>query len=95
MKLLSNSKRPILIIGGGVRVGKAEKEILKFVIRLRIPFLLTWGAMDIISHEHELYAGNFGVTSGRAGNFAVQNSDLIITLGTRLDTHEVLSLIHI
>ena len=89
LNLIKNSERPILIIGAGVRVGKAEKEIVKLVNKLKIPFLLTWGAMDLISHEHKLFSGNFGVTSGRAGNFAVQNSDLIITIGTRLDTHEV------
>ncbi len=89
LKLIEQSSRPILVIGAGVRMGKAEKEIASLINRLNIPFLLTWGAMDVINHEHKLFSGSFGVTSGRAGNFAIQNSDLIIAIGTRLDSHEV------
>lgn len=85
---IKNSKRPLLVIGAGVRLAKVN-NINEFIDKLGIPFTLTWGAADLVSHHHKLYTSNFGVTSSRAGNFTIQNSDLIITIGTRLDTHEV------
>lgn len=87
--LISNSKRPLLVLGAGVRLSGYDDNLEEIINILNIPFTLTWGAADLIRHNHKLYAGNFGVTSGRSGNFAIQNSDLIITIGTRLDTHEV------
>lgn len=88
-ELLKKSSRPILIVGAGVRLTSLRFNIEDLINKLGIPFSLTWGASDMVSHSHRLYVGSFGVTSGRSGNFSVQNSDLIITLGTRLDTHEV------
>ena len=89
IRLIHNAKRPVLIVGAGVRLSNTINACEKLIKTLNIPFTLTWGAMDIFSHKNSLFVGSFGVTSGRAGNFAVQNSDLILTLGTRLDTHEV------
>lgn len=88
-KIVNNSKRPILVLGSGVRNRNIKDKVKKFIEILGIPFLPTWGAMDLLPHNHKLYSGSFGVTSGRAGNFAVQNCDLIISLGSRLDSHEV------
>ncbi len=79
------AKRPLLIIGAGAK----HVATKRFIEYSGIPFTLTWGAKDLIFHDHPLFAGGFGVTEGRAGNFAVQNADLIIAVGTRLDTHEV------
>ena len=87
--LISNSNRPLLVLGGGVRLSGYTGNLEEIINILNIPFTLTWGAADLIRHNHKLYVGNFGVTSGRSGNFAIQNSDLIVTIGTRLDTHEV------
>ena len=50
---------------------------------------MTWGAIDTLDQNSSNFVGGFGVTSGRPGNFAVQNADLLIAFGTRLDTHEV------
>lgn len=88
-KLINESSRPIFIFGAGVRLSNSVELARVVKEKFKIPFTLTWGAMDIFDHDDPLYSGNFGVTSGRAGNFAVQNSDLIISIGTRLDTHEV------
>lgn len=86
--LLNASKRPLLVLGGGIRRADIHKAI-GFAERHGIPFTLTWAAMDFAPSDHPLFAGGFGVTSGRAGNFAVQNADLLLCIGTRLDSHEV------
>ena len=87
--LLNKSSRPVLVLGHGFRLSGSISLAKKLIDTLQIPFLLTWGALDYISHDHKLFAGTFGVTSGRNGNFTVQNADLILCIGTRLDTHEV------
>ena len=87
ISLIKQAKRPIIILGSGIKSGKAEKKIKEFVKKLGFPFALTWGALDLFESENPLNAGCFGINSSRIGNFAVQNSDLVIALGTKLDTH--------
>jgi len=84
--LIMNSKRPILIAGWGVHLSDTEAELLKFAESFNIPIALTWGAADLIPFDHDLYVGTFGTHGNRHANFAVQNADLIISLGSRLDT---------
>ena len=81
--------RPLLVFGAGVRHSNAIDQAEELIHTTNIPFTLTWGAFDFFSHDNPLFAGTFGVTSGRAGNFVVQNADLLICIGTRLDTHEI------
>ena len=88
IKLINKAERPVLIFGGGVRSAGEAENIDSMAADIGIPFSLTWAVMDSCSSKHPLNVGGFGVTSGRSGNFAVQNSDLIICFGTRLDTHE-------
>lgn len=87
--MINCSERPILIFGGGVRLAGAVSLLRSLIEGYSLPFTLTWAAMDCLPHNQPLYVGGFGVTSGRSGNFAVQNADLIVAFGTRLDTHEV------
>lgn len=84
--LISHSKRPILIAGWGLHLSKMEKSFIQFAEALNIPVVLTWGAADILPYDHPLYIGTFGTHGTRHANFAVQNADLIISLGSRLDT---------
>jgi len=88
IELIEASNRPIVILGGGIRLGGAIADAINFVEKLGIPVAPTWAGMDFMPYSNSLCVGSFGVSSERAGNFAVQNSDLIITIGTRLDTHE-------
>ncbi len=81
---IRNSKMPILIIGAGVHSSKAEKEVIQFARHFNIPVLLAWGAADLFAEDDPLNMGRLGVCGPRAGNFAVQQADLIIALGTRL-----------
>ncbi len=83
-KFIESSKRPVLILGAGIRITKTGKEAYEFAKYFHIPILLTWGGMDLIAHNDELNMGGVGVCGPRGGNFAVQNSDLVIGIGTRL-----------
>jgi len=85
-KLLIKSKRPVLIIGGGIRMSGAVNELDKFLKKIEIPIVTTWSGLDLVDYENKNYVGCVGVYGSRAANFAVQNSDLIINLGSRLDT---------
>ncbi len=85
-KLFANSKRPCIILGGGIRLSKSVDKMLKFIKKFNIPILTTWSGVDSISHKYKNYIGCLGVYGTRASNFTVQNSDLILCLGTRLDT---------
>jgi len=86
--LLHRSKRPVVILGGGVKLAGAQDNAREFIRRWQFPVALTWAGMDIFPSDHPLVIGGFGVASPRWGNFAVQNSDLILAVGTRLDTHQ-------
>lgn len=88
VELMRQSTRPVLIIGWGVRLAKAESEALYLVNQLGIPVLLTWPMLDMIPSNHPLAAGPFGTHGARYANYALQNSDLIISIGARLDTRE-------
>ena len=85
-KLLKKSKKPVIILGGGIKYGKAEIQLKKFLKRFSIPVVTTWSGVDLIDYNDANYIGNVGVYGSRAANFTVQNSDLILCLGTRLDT---------
>lgn len=81
---LQSARRPIFIWGAGMRPYAAQA--LRMARSLGIPVATTWGAIDLIHHDDPLMAGPFGTHGTRAANFAVQNADLVIALGTRLDT---------
>ena len=84
IELLECAKRPLIIVGNGVKLADAKKLLSKFIDRTGIPFLLTWAAFDLYGYEEENRVGTFGVAATRYGNLTVQNSDLLICLGTRL-----------
>jgi acetolactate synthase-1/2/3 large subunit len=84
-KLLNNSKRPVFIIGNGVRISKGYKTINKIAKKFSIPILLTWNAMDILPFNHKLNFGRPGSVALRSSNFIIQNSDLVISVGSSLD----------
>lgn len=88
IQLIKDAKRPVVILGAGIKIGRAEKETKKLIERLEIPVALSWGGIDLLPYNHPLRIEGFGVAANRVGNFAVQNSDLIISLGSRLDTRQ-------
>lgn len=86
--LLAESSRPVILAGGGIKLGRAEKSFRQLVNKLRVPVLATWSGIDILPHDHPLYCGQIGVYGARGANFAIQNSDLLISIGSRLDTRQ-------
>lgn len=83
--LLNAAKRPILLIGNGVRLAGAKQEMQELVQQLGVPVLLTWLAHDLLPEAHELLVGRPGPVAPRGANFALQNSDWLLTIGARLD----------
>jgi len=85
---LRRASRPIVILGWGVRLANAAAEAAEFLRRSRLPVAPTWGAIDLVAETAGNFVGTFGLHGTRYGNFAVQNADCILAIGTRLDTHE-------
>ena len=88
LSCIQEAQRPVLIMGWGVHLSGARKEAVKLIESLNIPVLLTWAMKGLINDDHPLFAGTFGTHGTRYGNLAAQNSDLIISIGSRLDSHE-------
>jgi len=84
IKILNEAKRPIVLLGNGVRLGKAEKEFFELAERLSIPILTTRNANDMIWESHELYVGRPGSFGQRHANFAIQNCDVLLSIGSRI-----------
>ena len=83
--LLNAAERPVLFIGNGVRLANARAEMRTLVERLGIPVLTTWPAHDMVPDDHPLMIGRPGPVAPRGANFALQNSDFLLSLGARLD----------
>lgn len=86
---IRNAKRPVFNAGNGIRIGNAHKEFLELIDLLNIPVVVGWNSEDCLEVEHPLYAGRPGNFGDRPGNFAVQNSDLVLSVGSRLSLRQV------
>ena len=89
VKLLQGARRPIIIIGYGIRLAKAEKEFQQLIEKLKIPIVSSWTASDLVPTNYEFYVDRSGIFGGRAGNFTVQNADLLLIIGSRMSIPQV------
>ena len=83
--LIQQAKRPLILAGHGIRLSGAADAFSELVETLNIPVVTTWNALDLLPFEHPLCVGRPGSVALRAPNFAVQNCDLLISIGARLD----------
>lgn len=88
-ELLKKAKRPLVIAGQGVRIAQADRELKTLIETLKIPVITTRLGIDLIESEHPLYVGRPGNYGERSANFAVQNADFILAVGSRLSTASV------
>ncbi|MEK7605458.1 MAG: thiamine pyrophosphate-binding protein [Patescibacteria group bacterium] len=86
LNMLKKAKRPLLLAGQGIKIAHAEKELDELLKLLKAPVITTRLGIDLIDSNNRLFAGRPGLYGDRYANFAVQNADLIIAIGARLDT---------
>lgn len=89
LEKIYQAKRPVIFAGGGIRLSGQHKNFIKLVEKLGIPIVTGWNAHDVIWNSHPQYAGRPGTIGDRTGNFTVQNSDLLLILGSRLNIRQV------
>ncbi|MDY3812584.1 3D-(3,5/4)-trihydroxycyclohexane-1,2-dione acylhydrolase (decyclizing) [Eubacterium sp.] len=83
VRMIKESKKPIIICGGGVRYSDAEKQLLAFAEKYNIPIAETQAGKGIIPWQNPLNLGGIGVTGGKAANVIGRDADLVIGVGTR------------
>ena len=86
---IRQSSRPVINAGNGIRIGQAHETFLRVIEKLGVPVVTGWNSQDSIWDTHPLYTGRGGGMGDRAGNFAIQNSDLVLSLGSRLSIRQV------
>lgn len=86
---IKTAKRPVILAGTGIRLGNAYQEFLEFIEQVQIPVVTAWNAHDVLWDEHPLFCGRPGSVGTRGGNFVVQNSDLLLVLGCRLNIRQI------
>lgn len=86
---LKKSQRPVIIAGNGIRFSDSFNNFREMIKKLNIPVLTVWNSHDLLENDHPLYAGRPGLDGERAGNFSIQNSDLLIILGARMHVRQV------
>lgn len=86
---IKNAKRPVFHAGYGIRLSGAYKEFRELAEKLNIPIVTYWNAVDLVEDEYPLYTGRAGNMGDRPGNWAIQNADLILAVGTRISIRQV------
>jgi acetolactate synthase-1/2/3 large subunit len=89
IRKIKQSKSPVIYVGNGVRLAGKTDEFISIVEKLNIPVVTAISGSDIIWYDHPLCFGKPGICGDRTGNIMVQNSDLLIILGTRLSIRQV------
>lgn len=83
------AQRPVINAGNGIRIGKAFDVFDRVVNKLGVPVITGWDSEDLMCDDDPLYAGRAGNMGDRPGNFAIQNSDLVLSIGSRLSIRQV------
>ena len=86
---IKSAKRPVIYAGNGIRLSGTYDKFLKLVDKLNLPVVTSWDAHDLIWDSHPCFAGRPGTVGTRGGNFVVENSDLLLVLGCRLNIRQI------
>lgn len=86
---IKNAERPVFHAGYGIRLSGGYEAFRSVAEKLNIPIVTYWNAVDLIEDEHDLYCGRAGNMGDRPGNWAIQNADLILAVGTRISIRQV------
>lgn len=89
LEKIKNAKRPVFHAGYGIRLSGGYEVFRSVAEKLNIPVVTYWNAVDLIEDEHLLYCGRAGNMGDRPGNWAIQNADLILAVGTRISIRQV------
>ena len=89
IKNLKKAKKPLIIAGHGIRLANQVENFRKLIEKINVPVVTTFNGFDVIPTENPNYIGRIGTVGQRAGNFALQNADLILCLGTRNNIRQV------
>lgn len=89
LNTITQAKRPVIHAGYGIRLSGAYNLFRSVIDKLNIPVVTYWNAIDLIEDEHPLYVGRAGNMGDRPGNWAIQNADLVIAIGTRISIRQV------
>lgn len=89
IELINNSKKPLIIAGNGIINSGSIFDFKNLLHKLRIPTLLTWKSMDLLEESNDYYIGRHGTIGQRGANIALQECDLLINIGSRLDLPSV------
>jgi len=89
ISLLKKAKRPVIMVGSGVRLAGATRELRTVAEKLGIPVTTAWTAHDAIPTDHPLFCGRPSTIGDRAGNFTVQNADVLLVIGCKLSVRQV------
>lgn len=85
LEKIKNAKAPLVLAGTGINVGGAQQKLLQFLNQYQLPVVTAWNANDTVAYDNPYYVGMPGTVGMRSGNFAVQNCDLLISLGCRMN----------
>lgn len=85
IELLKQAQKPVLVLGHGIRLGHAVDDARLLYEKLGIPVMTSWNGVDLIEENHPLYIGRPGAVGHRAANLILQNADVVLTIGTRLN----------
>lgn len=86
---LEAAQRPLIVAGHGIRLSGCKDVFRTIVEELRIPVVTTFNGFDLLPNDSEVFAGRIGTLGSRAGNFALQNADFVLCLGTRNNLRQV------
>jgi len=89
LRRLQSAQRPVILAGSGVRLSGAQDELLGLARQRGIPIVTAWNAHDLVPDDFETYVGRPGTIGDRAGNFAVQNADCVLSIGCRLNIRQI------
>lgn len=86
MKLIEESKQPLILAGNGIKLAGAADLFYELITTLQMPAITTWKTIDMMGEDDELYVGHPGIMGDRGANLILQSADLLISIGSRLDT---------
>lgn len=86
---LKNAKRPLIVAGHGIRLSGRKSNFIKLLDKFKIPVVTTFNGFDLIPDNHPCFIGRIGTIGQRCGNFALQNADVVLFLGSRNNIRQI------